>query len=658
MPTSLCRCHLSLYKLLSLSSIHENVHLLEKQLECTTDEIIQVDLLNSIAFELRHLNSTLSMQKSSEAAAQAERIGYRKGTAAALLNQGFGEMNQANYTAAFLTLHKAIAIFDELNDEPGRGQALYINGLIYMRIGDNNASLDALNQSLAIRRSVGDHKGEAACLSQLGYIFLQFGSLDQSFDYFQQGLAIERQINNKAGIGLSLMAMGMLEKKRERYAEAEAHLLESLRIRNELGETEGWLVSMNYVGELYLVQNRLDEAARCLDEAIVKAEQQMPPFPNSLCKLYTARAKVATGIHDHSQAIDYLEKALHQATVHNVKYQLHNIYQALVEVYKQKEDYRNALTNYEKYHQAKEEVINLEVITKLKNAELANQIEDERKKAEIHRLRNIELKNAYVQLEARQAQLIQSEKMASLGELTAGIAHEIQNPLNFVNNFSEVNRELIGELIDEADKRNIEAVKEIANAIMDNEERINRHGRRADAIVKNMMQHSQSGNEQKEWINMNGLCEEYLRLSYHGLRAKDKTFNSEFDTDFDESLDRVYVIPQAIGRALLNLFNNAFYAVNERKLKSNGPFNPKVLVATRKENKKAVIKVIDNGYGVPQNLVEKIFQPFFTTKPTGQGTGLGLSLSYDIITKGHGGTLSVRSTEKEGSEFMIELPIN
>jgi signal transduction histidine kinase len=641
-----------------LSSIHEKVHLLEERFEGTTDEILQVDLLNSMAFELRHLNSALSMQKSSEAAARAERIGYHKGTAAALLNQGFGEMNKANYTAAFLFLHKAIAIFDELNDEPGRGQALYINGLIYLRIGDNNASLDALNQSLAIRRSIGDQKGEAACLSQLGYILLQFGNLEQSFQYFQQGLAIERQISNKAGIGLSLMALGMLEKKRGRYAEAEAHLLESLRIRNELGETEGWLVSMNYVGELYIVQNRLEEAARCLDEAIVKAEQQVPPSPNSLCKLYTARAKVATRTKDYSLAIDYLDKALQQATVHNVKYQLHDIYQELVEVYKQKGDYRNALINYEKYHQAKEEVINMEVITKLKNVELANQIEDERKQAEIHRLRNIELKNAYEQLEARQAQLIHSEKMASLGELTAGIAHEIQNPLNFVNNFSEVNRELIGDLIEEVDRRNIEAVKEIANAIMDNEERINHHGRRADSIVRNMMQHSQSGNEQKEWINMNDLCEEYLRLSYHGVRAKDKTFTSAFDTDFDESLDQINVIPQEIGRVLLNLFNNAFYAVHERKLKSTGTFNPKVLVATKKENKKAIIKVIDNGHGVPQNLVEKIFQPFFTTKPTGQGTGLGLSLSYDIITKGHGGTLSVRTTEEEGSEFIIELPIS
>ena len=258
-------------------------------------------------------------------------------------------------------------------------------------------------------------------------------------------------------------------------------------------------------------------------------------------------------------------------------------------------------------------------------------------------------------LKQAQQQLIQAEKMASLGQLTAGIAHEIQNPLNFINNFSEVNAELIAEMKEDINKGRFEEAKVIADHLIENEEKINQHGKRADAIVKGMLQHARNRKGQKELTNINGLCEEYLRLSYHGLRAKDKTFNAEFQTDFDESIERMNVVPQEIGSVLLNLFNNAFYAVNEKKQKLNGAFEPVVSVTTRKENGKISIKVTDNGSGIPENLLDKVFQPFFTTKPTGQGTGLGLSMSYDFI-KAHEGAIKVETKEGEGSVFVVELP--
>jgi signal transduction histidine kinase len=258
-------------------------------------------------------------------------------------------------------------------------------------------------------------------------------------------------------------------------------------------------------------------------------------------------------------------------------------------------------------------------------------------------------------LKQAQQQLIQAEKMASLGQLMAGIAHEIKNPLNFINNFSDVNAELIAEMKEEISKGNFEEVKVIADDLKENEKKINYHGKRADAIVKGMLQHSPASKSQKEPTNINGLCDEYLRLSYHALRAKDKTFSAKIKTDFDESIGKINVVPQEIGRVLLNLFNNAFYAVNERKQKLNGAFEPILIVATKKEKGKVVIKVIDNGSGIPQSLIHKIFQPFFTTKPTGQGTGLGLSLSYDVI-KAHGGVIKVETKEGEGSVFIIELP--
>ena len=262
---------------------------------------------------------------------------------------------------------------------------------------------------------------------------------------------------------------------------------------------------------------------------------------------------------------------------------------------------------------------------------------------------------ALLDLKQAQKQLIQAEKMASLGQLTAGIAHEIQNPLNFINNFSEVNAELIAEMKDEISKGNFEEVKVIADNLKEHEEKINYHGKRAESIVKGMLQHARNRTGQKESTNINGLCDEYLRLSYHGLRAKNKTFNAIMHTDFDESIDRINVVPQEIGSVLLNLFNNAFYAVNEKKEKLDGTFEPFVSVATKKENEKVIIKVTDNGFGIAKNSVDKIFQPFFTTKPPGQGTGLGLSLSYDVI-KAHGGTLKVETKEGEGSVFVVELP--
>jgi signal transduction histidine kinase len=246
--------------------------------------------------------------------------------------------------------------------------------------------------------------------------------------------------------------------------------------------------------------------------------------------------------------------------------------------------------------------------------------------------------------------------MASLGELTAGIAHEIQNPLNFINNFSDVNKELLTEMKEEIDRGNTDEAKGIADDLIDNEEKINHHGKRADAIVKGMLQHSRSSSGKKEPTDINALADEYLRLSYHGLRAKDKSFNADFKTNFDESIGKIEVMPQDIGRVLLNLYNNAFYSVREKKKLHDETYKPLVSVSTKKLDGKIEVIIKDNGIGIPQKALDKIFQPFFTTKPTGQGTGLGLSLSYDIV-KAHGGRLDVKTEEGQGSEFIVTIPI-
>jgi two-component system, NtrC family, sensor kinase len=268
-----------------------------------------------------------------------------------------------------------------------------------------------------------------------------------------------------------------------------------------------------------------------------------------------------------------------------------------------------------------------------------------------------EIEDTLGELKTTQSQLIQSEKMASLGELTAGIAHEIQNPLNFVNNFSEVNTELIDEMQQEMDKGNLVDAKAISNDIKENEQKINHHGKRADAIVKGMLQHSRTNNGIKEPVNINALADEYLRLAYHGLRAKEKSFNATMKTDFDHSIGKIRIIPQDIGRVILNLITNAFYTVSEKKKQTGNEYEPTVWVSTLREGNTVVISVKDNGNGIPQKALDKIFQPFFTTKPSGQGTGLGLSMSYDII-KVHGGELKVETKEGVGSDFIVYIPIN
>ncbi len=280
-------------------------------------------------------------------------------------------------------------------------------------------------------------------------------------------------------------------------------------------------------------------------------------------------------------------------------------------------------------------------------------LKEEKKRAE----------DALSNLQAAQKQLVQAEKMASLGELTAGIAHEIQNPLNFVNNFSDVSNELLEEMKAELEKGNAEEAKLIAVDVKENLEKILHHGKRADAIVKGMLQHSRTSTGQKEPTDINVLAEEYLRLAYHGLRAKDKFFNAKFETDLDPSITKINIVPQEIGRVILNLINNSFYAVTEKKRTVSNGYEPMVTVSTKAVKPPlgglgaVEIKVIDNGNGIPQKVLDKIFQPFFTTKPTGQGTGLGLSLSYDIVTKGHDGEIKVETKEGEGSAFTISLPM-
>jgi two-component system NtrC family sensor kinase len=451
-------------------------------------------------------------------------------------------------------------------------------------------------------------------------------------------------------------------------------------------------VIYNIIGEANLLMKKYDLA----EEVLWKAEKANIQYKNlrNLVQTYLLRAEIFNQKQEYDSSLNYAHKAYLTAEEVGLKSFIAKTYTALAKSYqalnKQDSGYYylklstpliDSLNKVEKNN-----LIRYQNILFSENQNL-QRIEQE-KKATQNRIRIISLlgtlgfillialllyrnnrqkqkankvlETTLTNLKSTQSQLIQSEKMASLGELTAGIAHEIQNPLNFVNNFSEVSTELVDEMNEEINKGNIEEAKEIAGDLKQNLEKINHHGKRAGDIVKGMLQHSRSSSGVKEPTNINALADEYLRLAYHGLRAKDKSFNATMKTDFDESIGNINIIPQDIGRVILNLITNAFYAA---PLPPEGGFkdpdyvhNPTVWVSTKKDGNKILISVKDNGPGIPQKIIDKIFQPFFTTKPTGQGTGLGLSLSFDIV-KAHSGELKVETKEGEGSEFIISLPV-
>jgi signal transduction histidine kinase len=480
------------------------------------------------------------------------------------------------------------------------------------------------------------------------------------------------------------------------YPEAGMNYTEALRYAEMSGSALAIAEANNTLGSLYLKIAENDKAFHHFLTAVEISRKNEDGINEALASMKIAEIYINRG--KTLSALEWLNQA-EIVVPKTAFYYLEDIYMMIAQAYIELEDFENAANILLLHSQVKDSLVvaeNLEKITTLTNRlefenkqALQNESHEKMmqiKQKEIERqkvVRNFSLFGAFVilvlaiiffirfvekkklnnalnqtlaNLKSTQVQLIHAEKMASLGELTAGIAHEIQNPLNFIKNFAEVNSELITELNEEIEKGNYEEVKTIAQDINDNEKKIIIHGQRADGIVKGMLQHSRKSNNEKIPTDINKLADEYLRLSYHGIRAKDKSFNADYKTLPDYSLPHVRVIPQDIGRVLLNLVNNAFFTVSEKAKQNNDGYKPMVVVGTRNLIDKVEISVKDNGGGIPEKIRDKIFQPFFTTKAAGEGTGLGLSLSYDIITKGHGGELIVETKEGEGTEFKIVLP--
>jgi two-component system, NtrC family, sensor kinase len=675
------------------------------------DELTKkIDDLNSVAWSNRVNDSQKAIQYSKEAIQLSQKINYGKGLADALVLEAFCYIRISDFDKAVASLSEAESIYNvdknirglaPLNEYKGiieryHGNSagaleyiykaleqsrqtsfeenevtnLYQIGVTYRQLANYDKALEYLFDSLSLARTIEFVLMEGYNLNVIGSIYFETGDYNQALIYFKQALLIREQCGDKWGEAGSLDNIGFTYFKLENYTEAAEYCKRSLAITKETGDKKGEANSLLHLAEIYRKQKNISEAVKFLKESLqirkasgdrrgeaeillFLSELYADQIPNTEKKKVLQWLTEALKLSEEIKAYDFVSKT--------------HFY--LYEYYKNEKDFNTAIKHLELHIQFEKDLHKNTINQKVLNLEISYKAQEAKKESDAIRQQNEELTRLNKEIEKQkqqleealntlkntQAQLIYSEKMASLGELTAGIAHEIQNPLNFVNNFSEVNNELIEELKSEKSQLKSEEQDELLNDIFQNNEKIIHHGKRADAIVKSMLQHSRKSTGIKEPTNINALCDEYLRLSYHGLRAKNKSFNADLKTEFDDSIEKLNIVPEDVGRALLNLFNNAFYAVNEKKKTTDENYHPTVSVQTKKLNNKVEIIVKDNGNGIPQNIINKIFQPFFTTKPTGQGTGLGLSLAYDIITKEHNGTIKVESKEGEGSKFIIQL---
>ncbi len=589
-----------------------------------------------------------------------EKTGNKKKIASCYLSLGADYQNENDDSLVREggdDIKTALKIFTEIKDSSNIAYASHLVGELSIHHGDYDEALHYLNMSLEIYQAMGDRGPDYG----IGWTE---GSIAEVY---------EAQGNEAIAAGNKVLASKKLQTALKIFRE---------RVKTETAGGRSHRQSFGELGDCYFALSKITYGATSRENLLQSLNYnnlllQIARDANNksiISDAYYNLSQVTSALGNYKDAFGYYESYIvYRDSLYNdentrktertlMQYNFDKKTELAKSVQDKKDADAKRLKNQQLFIIAALGIIVLAVIVialiqfrNNRQKQKANKLL-QNQKTEIQQQKDkVEL--TLTKLKSTQAQLIQSEKMASLGEVTAGIAHEIQNPLNFVNNFSEVNKELLVEMKEEMNRGNIDDANTIANDIIDNEQKIIHHGKRADAIVKNMLQHSRTSTGQKEPTDINALADEYLRLSYHGIRAKDKAFNANMQTDFDDNIGKINIIPQEIGRVLLNLYNNAFYAVTEKKKQQGEGYEPTVSVSSKKTGGNMVLTVKDNGNGISQKIVDKIFQPFFTTKPTGEGTGLGLSLSYDII-KAHGGEIKVESKESGGSEFIILLSLN
>ena len=648
----------------------KQVDSLKTVLAASTNDSVSMYLNRQLGMYYQEINRMAALTYYEEMLKLARKIKQKIWEAEALSRNGYVSCLIQNYSGGlkFLLMARNLASQKELEKEmwnPGllsKKNTAYearmtimadINnhlGLVNLFSGEYAKALNYHRNVQKINEILNDTTLKSLSFLNTGEAYLGLMQLDSAESAFNKSIYYSGLSGYKKYNGLTLYDIGEIYEIKNNAAEAKKYY--RLCIINSI-ETE----SPDFEGMGFQALADIFKKEGNIDSALYFSRQALNIYRNindtlGLIAAYTSLSSALDSSHQTDSAFQYLKKAITLKDALNKEGRIKSFqlagFNEQLKLEEQKAEQLRTITRIRTYSF----VAGIAVLLFMSGIFYRNYRRQRKDKTTIE--------NAFTDLKSTQSQLIQSEKMASLGELTAGIAHEIQNPLNFVNNFSEVNKEMLEELKAERLKpkaeRDEQTEAEIIEDVIANEEKINHHGKRADAIVKGMLLHSQSSTGQKETTNINKLADEYLRLSYQGFRAKDKSFNATLKTDFDETVGNINIIPQDIGRVLLNLYNNAFYATNEKSKQNIESYEPSVTVVTKKSGDKILISVKDNGNGISQKIADKIFQPFFTTKPTGQGTGLGLSLSYDIV-KAHGGEIKINTKEIEGTEFIIQLPV-
>ena len=625
---------------------------LRKELVFAKEDTGKVNSLDHLAFSYAWSDADSGIKYAQQSMDLAEKIHFEHGVARAQLTMCAALTTIGNYYRALDNAFKALTYLEKTNDKINTAFAYQLIGGCYRDMGDYSNSLRYYYKALKLAEN--SPYGTAMASGLVGAVYQRNDQPDSAIFFLAKGYKF---LGDQTFINVEL---GNSYSKAGKYDSAMYFFRKAIPLALS-NHTEIDLIDIYYgIAVIYNKKGNTDSTAWYAKKALT--EKSGKTYPIGSLRAASLLANMYELQNKKDSAFKYMKTSI------GLKDSLFDrekttAFQNLV--YKEQERQKEMEASKLQFqNQLKLNAVLGILFTVLVIAGILYRNNRQKKRAftllqkqkQQTDLQKAKVEHTLEELRVRQAQLIHSEKMASLGELTAGIAHEIQNPLNFVNNFSEVNKELLVELNEEIVKRNFNEVTVLSKDVTENEEKINYHGKRADAIVKGMLQHSKMSTGQKEPTDINDLVAEYLRLSYYGLRAKDNALDILRKTDFDRSISKINIVPQDIGRVLLNLYNNAFYALIEKMKQHPDNFTPVISVRTKKKDDKIEISIKDNGNGIPPKVMDKIFQPFFTTKPPGQGTGLGLSMSYETI-KVHAGEMKVESKEGEGAEFIILIPV-
>jgi two-component system NtrC family sensor kinase len=638
---------------IDLYAQNREIDSLKKALVAEKDNKSRVFTLESLSYAYLSSHPDTALKYALQGLQLAQQIKYAKGEIACTNALGNVYFNIGEYPKALEKYLQYLEMKEKAEDRSNIAIAYFNLANVYTETNDYRHALMYLMKAKKADEIAKDTAAILYDWYSLGSVYLRMNNADSALYNLNQSHQLAVKINDKNMLGAILNTFGELYLFKKDTLQARKYYKLSIPYVVAVGDND--VLTANYFGiaKTFYKKGLIDSAVYYSGKAMSVAKKG--PFPKHILELSTFLTDVFSKKKQFDSAFYYQQLSTKMKdSLFNIE-QMKKVQNMNFEEQQRQQSIEAAKIQYRNKLQLMA-VIFVSVIFlgiaiflwRVNKREQAAKLLLQQEKEKVE--------STLVKLTETQAQLIHSEKMASLGELTAGIAHEIQNPLNFVNNFSELNRELLIEMKNELEKGNLIDLEEIADDIIANEEKINQHGKRADAIVKGMLQHSRTSTGVKEQTDVNALADEHLRLAYQGLRAKDKSFHAIVKTEFDPLLPEIKIIPQDIGRVLLNLYNNAFFAVNEKKRNAPEDYEPTVWVTTNVLDKSVEIKVVDNGNGIPQQHVDKVFQPFFTTKPTGQGTGLGLSLSYDIV-KIHGGEIKIDTIGGQGTTFIVRLPV-